>query len=75
MQNNARIAEDSLEYTYTVAGEGEFSTAAGSFKGYRIILDLKDSAGQVVRYEIWFVPRVGEVRTREGLLLVERNFQ
>ncbi|MBI5812128.1 MAG: hypothetical protein HZB27_05875 [Meiothermus silvanus] len=75
VQNNARIAEDSLEYSYTAAGESEFSTAAGKFRGYRINLDLKDSAGQVERYEIWFVPNVGEVRTREGLLLVERNFK
>jgi hypothetical protein len=47
---------------------------AGTFRIYRIRQTFRDSRSQDIR-EVWFAPRVGEVRTREGRILVERNFR
>jgi hypothetical protein len=57
-----------------VLEEREVRLPAGSFRILRIRQVYQDQAGQTA-YEVWFAPRVGEVRTREGRILVERNFQ
>ncbi|GEM87322.1 hypothetical protein [Meiothermus granaticius] len=69
------LASGSLEYTYQVVGRSNVSVPAGDFQVWRIALNLKPSKGDPQTYEIWFVPGVGEVRTQEGLLLVDRNFK
>lgn len=69
------LASGSLEYTYQVVGRSNVSVGAGDFQVWRVTLSLKPSKGDPQNYEIWFVPGVGEVRTQEGLLLVDRNFK
>jgi len=69
------LASGSLEYSYQVVGKSNVSVGAGDFQVWRITLNLKPSKGDPQNYEIWFVPGVGEIRTQEGLLLVDRNFQ
>ncbi|AEB12773.1 hypothetical protein [Marinithermus hydrothermalis] len=63
-----------LEYTFTVIGKGEVRVPAGVFEAYMIRFSGRSSDGETSEYEAWFVPHLGEVRTREGLLLVRRNF-
>jgi len=67
-------AETSFEYSYSVLGKSVVNLPAGSFEVYRIRLEIKNPQSKE-EYEIWFVPGVGEVKTREGLQLVERNFK
>jgi hypothetical protein len=64
----------SFEYTYQVVGRIRVTVGAGAFEAWRITLRIKPAQGDVENHEIWFVPGVGEVRTNEGLLLVDRNF-
>lgn len=68
------LAQGTLSYEMEVLEEREVRVPAGSFRIYRIRQSYRDSRSQDVR-EVWFAPRVGEVRTREGRILVERNFQ
>jgi hypothetical protein len=70
-----QTAAISLEYTYQVVGKTNVTVGAGAFEAWRITLQIKPAQGDVENFEIWFVPGVGEVRTREGLLLVDRNFR
>ncbi len=63
-----------LTYAMEVLEEREVRVPAGVFRVFRIRQTYQDQAGQTA-YEVWFAPRVGEVRTREGRLLVERNFR
>lgn len=69
------IATASFEYTYQVVGRTVVTVGAGTFEAWRITLQIKPAQGDVLNKEIWFVPGVGEVRTDEGLLLVDRNFR
>lgn len=71
----SRISEASLEYSYSVIGKSVVNVAAGTFEVFRILLELRSGQNAKEEYEIWFTPRVGEVKTREGLQLVERNFK
>ncbi|MGC8875604.1 hypothetical protein [Thermus sp.] len=68
------LAEGRLDYGMEVLEEREVRVPAGTFRVFRIRQSFRDSRSQDVR-EVWFAPRVGEVRTREGRLLVERNFR
>ncbi|WP_234506887.1 MULTISPECIES: hypothetical protein [Thermus] len=68
------LAQGRLDYSMEVLEEREVRLPAGSFRILRIRQVYQDQAGQTA-YEVWFAPRVGEVRTREGRILVERNFQ
>jgi hypothetical protein len=52
----------------------EVRVPAGVFQVYRIRQVYKDERGETP-YEVWFAPYVGEVRTREGRILVETNFR
>lgn len=63
-----------LEYSYEVKGKSRVEVPAGLFEAYVIELTVTDEKGNQTVQEIWFVPHVGEVRTREGLVLIEKNF-
>lgn len=67
------LAQGGLGYSMEVLEEREVRLPAGVFRVYRIRQVYQDERGQDAR-EVWFVPRVGEVRTREGRILVEKNF-
>ncbi|MFN3179912.1 MAG: hypothetical protein ACK41R_07190 [Thermus sp.] len=67
------LAQGNLNYAMEVLEEREVRLPAGVFQVYRIRQTYQDERGQDVR-EVWFVPKVGEVRTREGRVLVEKNF-
>ncbi|WP_234554096.1 hypothetical protein [Thermus caliditerrae] len=67
------LTQGTLRYAMEVLEEREVRLPAGTFRVFRIRQTYQDSRGQDAR-EVWFAPRVGEVRTREGRLLVERNF-
>lgn len=67
--------QEAVDYTYTVVEEIDRVVAAGSFRVLRILLELRGSQSGLVQREVWFAPRVGEVRTNDGLLLVERSFR
>ncbi len=62
-----------LEYRFEVTDRRRVEVPAGSFEAYIIRFSAK-SGKESVESELWFVPHVGEVRTREGLLLVGKNF-
>ncbi|TBH21259.1 hypothetical protein [Thermus thermamylovorans] len=68
------LARGMLSYAMEVLEEREVRLPAGTFRVFRIRQTYQDQAGQTA-YEVWFSPRVGEVRTREGRILVERNFR
>jgi len=63
-----------IDYTYEVKGMSRVEVPAGIFEAYVIELTVSDDQGNSLVQEIWFVPHVGEVRTREGLVLIETNF-
>ena len=73
--NKIELRRDTFQYTYTVIEKAQREVPGGSFQVFRIKLELEDGKGNKEEQEIWFVPNVGEVRTREGLLLVDRNFK
>lgn len=68
------LAQGRLSYQMEVLEEREVQVPAGTFRVFRIRQSYQDARSQDVR-EVWFAPRVGEVRTREGRILVERNFR
>lgn len=68
------LARGALNYTMEVLETREVGLPAGTFRVFRIRQTYQDDQGRDVR-EVWFTPRVGEVRTREGRILVERNFR
>ncbi len=63
-----------LQYSYEVKGKSRVEVPAGLFNAYVIELTVTDDKGNQTLQEIWFVPHVGEVRTREGLVLIEKSF-
>ncbi len=67
------LAQGDLGYTMEVLEKREVRLPAGVFPVYRIRQTYQDERSQDAR-EVWFSPGVGEVRTREGRLLVEKNF-
>lgn len=67
------LAQGDLGYTMEVLEKREVRLPAGAFPVYRIRQTYQDERSQDAR-EVWFSPGVGEVRTREGRLLVEKNF-
>jgi len=62
-----------LDYQFEVVEKRPVEVPAGSFTAY-VIRFSAQSNKEAIRSELWFVPRVGEVRTREGLLLIGKNF-
>ncbi len=71
---NQKQADISIDYRYRVKGESEVQVPAGVFKALVIELKVTDNKGNKTTQEIWFVPHVGEVRTKEGLVLIEKGF-
>jgi len=68
------LASGRLAYTFEVLEEKEVRVPAGVFRVFRIRQRYRDEKGEAL-YEVWFAPKVGEVRTREGRLLTDRNFR
>ncbi|AFV77000.1 hypothetical protein YIM1640_18390 [Thermus oshimai] len=68
------LASGALSYTMEVLESREVRVPAGTFRVFRIRQSFKDERGEAL-YEVWFAPGVGEVRTREGRVLLERNFR
>lgn len=68
------LRQGRLSYTMEVLERREVRVPAGVFQVYRIRQVYKDERGETP-YEVWFAPYVGEVRTREGRILVETNFR
>lgn len=71
---NMEQATLTIDYNFEVKGKSRVEVPAGLFEAYVIELTVTDSKGNKTIQEIWFVPHVGEVRTREGLLLIQKSF-
>jgi len=71
---NMEQATLTIRYNYEVKGIKQVQVPAGLFDAHVIELTVTDDKGNKTVQEIWFVPHVGEVRTREGLLLIEKGF-
>lgn len=74
------ILRGSISYTYTVTAQEELRVPAGTFRAFKInkrasFLRPNQPTPEVSQWEIWFVPNVGEIRSENGLLMVERNFK
>jgi hypothetical protein len=63
-----------LEYEYSVLAQRRVTVPAGTFLAYVIEARANDAQGEEILQEIWFVPGLGEIRTREGFLLERFNF-
>lgn len=70
-------AQGTLNYSYTVQERRVQQTPAGQFEVWVVTRQVSDTVGGLfpATQQLWFTPFVGEVRTPEGLLLVERNFK
>ncbi|GGM92705.1 hypothetical protein GCM10007092_02280 [Thermus composti] len=73
-QGEKPLVSGRLAYAFEVLETKEVRVPAGTFRVFRIQQRYRDEKGETL-YEVWFAPRVGEVRTREGRLLVDRNFR
>jgi hypothetical protein len=63
-----------ISYTYTVLDRQQFKVAEKIYDTYRIAYEVISSPTQRSTQTIHFTPSIGEVRTKEGLLLLEKNF-
>jgi hypothetical protein len=63
-----------ISYTYTVLARQQFKVAEKVYDTYRIAYEVISSPTQRSTQTIHFTPSVGEVRTKEGLLLLDKNF-
>jgi hypothetical protein len=63
-----------ISYTYTVLARQQFKVAEKVYDTYRIAYEVISSPTQRSTQTIHFTPSVGEVRTKEGLLLLGKNF-
>jgi hypothetical protein len=73
--NGKRRVSFPITYTFTVTGLKEVEVPAGRFDAFTIQFFANSPNQPPQQYEVWFVPKVGEVRTREGLLLTEWSFK
>lgn len=67
-----------LEYRFEVVDERSIETTAGAFEVFVIAFESRSygpdrQTEETLRQEVWFTPFVGEVRTDNGLVLVETN--
>ena len=62
------------EYTYRVLAEEKLDIAGTVYDTFLINLEQKLTPGEATVQSIRFTPAIGEVRTKEGLLMVGRNF-
>ena len=63
-----------ISYTYTVLARQQFKVAEKIYDTFRIAYEVISGPNQRSTQTIHFTPSVGEVRTREGLLLLDKNF-
>jgi hypothetical protein len=63
-----------ISYTYTVLAQQQFRVADKVYPTLRIAFEVVASPTERTTQTIHFVPNIGEVRTREGLLLLGKNF-
>jgi hypothetical protein len=63
-----------ISYTYTVLARQQFKVAEKVYDTFRIAYEVISSPTQRSTQTIHFTPSVGEVRTKEGLLLLGKNF-
>jgi hypothetical protein len=63
-----------ISYTYTVLARQQFKVAEQIYDTYRIAFEVIAGPTQRSTQTIHFTPNVGEVRTKEGLLLLNKNF-
>ena len=63
-----------ISYTYTVLARQQFKVADQVYDTLRIVLEVISGPNQRSTQTIHFTPNVGEVRTKEGLLLLGKNF-
>jgi hypothetical protein len=63
-----------ISYTYTVLARQQFKVAEQIYDTYRIAYEVISSPTQRSTQTIHFTPNIGEVRTKEGLLLLGKNF-
>ena len=63
-----------ISYTYTVLARQQFKVAENVYDTYRIAYEVIASPTQRTTQTIHFTPNIGEVRTKEGLLLLGKNF-
>jgi hypothetical protein len=68
------IYKQTIEYGYRIVGKEKVRVRGGEFEVFRVQFEAKDGSGAMESGEIWFVPGVGEVRTKEGFVLATRNF-
>ena len=66
-------ADITLEYEFEVLRRQRVEVPAGEFEAFVIRFSAR-GGDEAIESELWFVPHVGEVRTREGLLLIDKNF-
>lgn len=74
---NARpqvIYKETIEYSYRILGKEKVRVRAGEFEVFRVQFEAKGSGGATDSREVWFVPGIGEIRTKEGFVLAARNF-
>lgn len=63
-----------VAYTYRVLAEEKFDVAGTVYDTFLINLEQTTTPGETTVQAIRFTPGIGEVRTKEGLLMVGRNF-
>ena len=63
-----------ISYTYTVLARQQFKVAEKVYDTFRIAYEVIAGPTQRITQTIHFTPNVGEVRTKEGLLLLSKNF-
>jgi hypothetical protein len=63
-----------ISYIYTVLARQQFKVAEQVYDTFRIAFESVTSPTQRLTQTIHFTPNVGEVRTKEGLLLLGKNF-
>jgi hypothetical protein len=63
-----------ISYTYTVLARQQFKVGEKVYDTFRIAYEVIASPTERTTQTIHFTPSVGEVRTKEGLLLLGKNF-
>jgi hypothetical protein len=63
-----------ISYTYTVLARQQFKIGENVYDTFRIAYEVIASPTERTTQTIHFTPSIGEVRTKEGLLLLGKNF-
>jgi hypothetical protein len=74
VKENQETARLPLTYQASVVREQTVTVGGQTFSAFVITFE-EQYGDQVVSSEVWVVPFVGDVRTKEGRFLVERNFE